>query len=79
MLDPYYKSLRSVGNYVGCVNAICLVFEYDMKKVIPFLMTNFERLNLSIQAEVVGLVDGLPIEEDETKMFGVGAFMEKTS
>jgi hypothetical protein len=28
---------------------------------------------------VVGLVDGLPIEEDETKMFGVGAFMEKTS
>ncbi len=50
MLDPYYKSLRAVENYVKHGNVICLVFEYDMTKIIPFLMTIFERLNLSIQA-----------------------------
>jgi len=28
---------------------------------------------------VVGSIDGLPIAEDETNMFGVGASMEKSS
>jgi len=60
---------------VGNGNAICL---YDMKEI-PFFMIVFERLNLYIQAQVVALVDGLPIEEDETNMFGVRAFVEKSS
>ncbi len=38
MLDPHYKSLQVVENYVGCGNAIRLAFEYDLKKVIPFMM-----------------------------------------
>jgi hypothetical protein len=42
-------------------------------------MTIFERLNPSIQARVVALVDGFLVEEDETNMFGVGASMEKYS
>jgi len=50
MLDPYYKSLWVVENYVGNGNEICLTLEYDMKVVIPFLMTNFERLNIFVQA-----------------------------
>ncbi len=49
MLDPHYKSLQVVENYVGHGNAIHLAFKYDMKEVIPLLVTIFERLNPSIQ------------------------------
>jgi hypothetical protein len=48
MLDPHYKSLWVFENYVGHKQAIHLAFKYDMKEVIPLLMTNFGRLNLSI-------------------------------
>jgi hypothetical protein len=41
MLDPHYKSLRVVENYVGHGNAICLAFKYVMKEVIPLLTTDF--------------------------------------
>jgi hypothetical protein len=79
MLDLHYKSLQVVENYMGHGNAIA--FKYYMKEVIPLLMTIFERLNPSIQTQVVVLDDGirLPIEEDDTNMFGVGASMEEFS
>jgi hypothetical protein len=48
-----------------------------MKEVIPHLMIIFERLNLYIQAHVVVSIDGLLVEEEETNMFRVGAFMEE--
>ncbi len=64
---------------MGGGNAIHLTLEYDMKEVIPILMKKFERLNPFIQAYVVGLVDGLPIEEGKINMFGVEVFMEKSS
>jgi hypothetical protein len=79
MLDPHYKSFQVIENYVGHGNAIHLTLEYDLKDVIPLLMTNFERLNPSIQAHVVGPIDGLPIEEEEINMFGVGVSMEEFS
>ncbi len=44
MLDLRYKSLQ-IENYVGHGNAIRLACEYDMKKIISFLVTIFERLN----------------------------------
>ncbi len=80
MLDPYYKSLQVVENYVERGNIIRLASKYDLKKVIPLLMTIFERLNPSIQAKVVASIDGLPIEEEEkTIMFGVEAYVEESS
>ncbi len=75
-LDSCYKSLQVVEIYVGRGNVICLASKYDMKKVIPLLMITFERLNPSIQTQVVVSIDGLLVEEDETNMFGVGASME---
>jgi hypothetical protein len=43
-------------------------------------MTIFERLNLSIQVEVIASINGLLVEEEEeTNMFGVGASMEEYS
>jgi hypothetical protein len=45
MLDPCYKSLWVVENYVGRGNAIRLACEYDMKKFISFMMTIFDKLN----------------------------------
>jgi len=41
-------------------------------------MTILESLNLSIQAKVVASIDGLFVEEEETNMFGVGAYVVTT-
>jgi hypothetical protein len=80
ILDPYYKSLQIVENYVGFGNTIYFAFKYDLKEIIPLLMTIFERLNLSIQVKVVASINGLLVEEEEeTNMFGVGASMEESS
>jgi hypothetical protein len=48
MLDPHYKSLWVVENYMRHGDAICLASKYDMKKVIPLLVKFFERLNFFI-------------------------------
>jgi hypothetical protein len=37
-----FQSLRVVENYLGCGEAICVVFKYDVKVVIPLLMTCFD-------------------------------------
>jgi hypothetical protein len=61
MLDPRFKSLRVVENYVGCVAYIRLVAKYDVNAIIPILMTMFKVLNTNIQAcvvEVVGFIAG---------------------
>jgi hypothetical protein len=50
MLDPPYKSLQVVENYVGRGNEICFTSEYDMKRSQPTFDDIFERLNPSIQA-----------------------------
>jgi len=45
MLDPWFKHLHVVENYVGQRNVIYLAFEYDVKAVIPLLMICFHQLN----------------------------------
>ncbi len=46
MLDPHFKSLRIVENYVSHGGSIfCLAYEYDAKAVIPLLMACFDLLN----------------------------------
>ncbi len=42
--------LVSFESYVGHTNVIYLVVEYDVKEMIPLLMTIFEQLNPTIQA-----------------------------
>ncbi len=80
MLDPRFKSLRVVENYVGRGACIHLIAEYDANAVIPLLMTMFEVLNLTVQAcaiKVVGFVAKFcdSIEKDNN-LFNVGASME---
>jgi hypothetical protein len=41
MLDPWFKHLHVVENYVDHKNTISLVSKYDVKVVIPFLMNHF--------------------------------------
>jgi len=43
--NPYglWKTLWDLGN------AICFITKYDIKKVIPLLMTIFDQLNFTIQ------------------------------
>jgi hypothetical protein len=38
MLDPCFKSIQIVENYVGLGATICLAFEYDTETRIPLLM-----------------------------------------
>ncbi len=62
MLDPRFKSLRVVENYVGHGACIHLATKYDANVVIPLLMTMFEVLNVIVQAcviKVVGAIVGL--------------------
>ncbi len=42
MLDSHFQVLCVVKNLVGCGNAKQLVFFYDVKVVIPFLMVCFD-------------------------------------
>jgi hypothetical protein len=39
MLDPHFKFLQIVENYVGCGKTICFASEYDVKAMIPLFMT----------------------------------------
>ncbi len=50
MLDPHFKYLSIIENYVGHGATICFAYEYDAKVVIPLLMTCFDQLNLISQA-----------------------------
>jgi hypothetical protein len=45
ILDPCFKSLKVVENYVGWGACICLACEYDAIVMIPFLMIIFEIIN----------------------------------
>jgi len=40
-LHPWFKHLCAVKKYVGCMNTIHLVIEYDAKEIIPFLSLAF--------------------------------------
>jgi hypothetical protein len=39
MLDPHFKSLQIMEKYVGCGETIYFISEYDVKAMIPLLMT----------------------------------------
>jgi len=70
MLDPYFKSLQVVKNYVAHGEIICFAFEYDGKITIPLLMTCFDRLNPISQACTI-IVDVHVFQfEKENNMFG---------
>jgi hypothetical protein len=45
MLDPRFKSLKVVENYVGCGACIRFSTEYDANAIILLVMTMFEVLN----------------------------------
>jgi hypothetical protein len=52
MLDPHFKSLWVVENFVGHGNVIHLITKYDVKEVIPLLMTLLDQLNRNVEAVV---------------------------
>jgi hypothetical protein len=77
MLTPRFKSFQVVENLVGCGEAIQLTFEYDLKAIIPLLMTCFATLNPIIECwTFVSHSDEL---ENEGNVFGVGASFKKSS
>jgi len=49
MLDPCFKVLHVVENFMGCGDVIELTFKYDIKVVIPLLMVCFDWLNPMLQ------------------------------
>jgi hypothetical protein len=78
MLDFLFKHLCVVENYVSCGNTISLHFEYNVKVIIPFLMTCFHWLNFIVQeCRVDGPSDEL--NEVDINIFGLGTSIEKSS
>ncbi len=64
-------------NLVGHGDAIQLASEYDLKVVIPLVMTYFETLNPTIEACTSFGHGDEP--KDESNIFGVGASFEGSS
>jgi len=64
-------------NLVGHGDAIQLNYEYNLKDVIPFLMTCFESLNLIIKTCIFINPHGDELEDD-SNMFGVGTSFEQS-
>jgi hypothetical protein len=54
MLDPNFKPLQVVENYVVCRNATL-----QLNMISPFLITIFEQLNSNVQAYAIAPIDGL--------------------
>ncbi len=79
LLDPRFKFLRIVENYVGCGAPICLTSKYDAKAVIPLLMACFDRLNPTSQACVTIINVFNSQSEKEGNMFSVRTSMEESS
>jgi hypothetical protein len=73
MLNPCFKSLRVVKSFVGCENAICIVIEYNVKEVIPFLM-KFSIEKILLLKHFVAPCDGfiVQVEGEGDNMFDVG-------
>jgi hypothetical protein len=73
-----FQSLRAVENYLGCGEAICVAFEYDVKVAILLLMTCFGQFNPISQA--CATKSDVPNSRfEECNMFGVKASMEESS
>ncbi len=68
---------------MGWGNVICLVIECDAKVVILLLMIVFYVLNPIVQTfatQVDGsYVEAIVVEKKDNNIFGVGAFIEKSS
>jgi hypothetical protein len=64
-------------NLLGHGDVIQLSYEYDLKDVIPFLMTCFESLNLNIKTCISISPHGDELE-DNSNMFGVGTSFEQS-
>ncbi len=72
MLDPCFKSLQVVKSFVGHGDVIRLLTKYDVKEVIPLLMTLFDQLNPIIEVVVAPCDEPVfQIEEKNNNMFGV--------
>jgi hypothetical protein len=49
MLDPQFRHLCVMKNYVGCRNIIRLIVKYDLKVIIAIFMNFFNQLNLIVE------------------------------
>ncbi len=77
MLDPHFKALHIMENLVGCMNAIWLTFEYDVKVVVPLLMVCFDWLNL-ITCTFAFATIYVARPKLEENLFGVGVSIEES-
>lgn len=51
MLDPRFKGLGLVRDYVGADKVVGIVFDYDMQVVLPLLMQCFKRLHPTAESQ----------------------------
>ncbi len=76
MLDPRFKSLQVVENYVGCKDYIFRTSKFDANVIIPLMMI-FEVLHSIVQAHVAIVVGFGDFTKKDNNVFNVCASMEK--
>jgi hypothetical protein len=76
MLDPWFKDLSLVGDFVGHVSTIEIVATYDTQFLFPTLKTLYHKLHgwLNASSSVVHEIASLHINV----VFGVAIFLEET-
>ncbi len=85
MLDPHFKSLWVVENFLRCKNAIHLAIKYERKRLSLFLwQILIDQTLLSKKCLYIVPIDGLDrttikIGKEDTNIFGVGISMEESS
>jgi hypothetical protein len=77
MLDPHFKSLQVVENYVSCRDYIFLTFKSDANVIILLPMMIFEVLHSIVQACVAIVVGFGDFIKKDNNIFDVCASMEK--
>lgn len=77
MLDPRYKGLKLVSNYVERGHAIRVVLDYNELSILPLLMIYFKWLNRALCNWASQNTSTDDVEDNN--MFGVGASDEESS
>ncbi len=84
MLDPQFKDLNLMGNYVGHAFAIEIVSAYDTQFLLPTLKASFQKLHgwSNAFSSVVhktmcinNAIFGIGVYEDETSFEQVSLFL----
>ncbi len=81
MLDPHFKNLQFIRDYVGLKLAMQIVVDYDQNILMPFLLTIYHTLtpNSIIATFVASTVVEISVSKSSIEEFAMGFIRTKLS